>query len=122
MEVLVVSVYVLQFNKPKKMIIGVIIINAVTMPIVWYIFPAILGNIILTYLVVELLVVLIEATFLYLVFSLDITFKTAIILSMIMNIASFMVMPVIILSKPQEQHNTHNDIWGYIHTIKYLFI
>jgi hypothetical protein len=85
---LIVALIFLSFTKiSKKLLLYIVIANLISLPIVWFIFPLFNLNLLLS----EIFAIVFEACFIYLFNKHIISFKKILILSILINIASFMV-------------------------------
>jgi hypothetical protein len=75
---------------PKRILVSVLIANLISLPIVWFVFPLLL-NILLVMLLSEIFAVVFEAYFIHYFNKKRITLKKSFILSIIMNLASFLI-------------------------------
>lgn len=88
---LVVALIFLSIAKiRKKLLLSVLLVNVISLPIVWFIFPFI-GNIILVILLAEIFAFVFEAYFIYYLNKKDISLKKSFILSLLMNLASLII-------------------------------
>jgi len=96
LEILVAYIFLSILKIRKKLLISVLIGNLISLPIVWFIFP-IIGNIILVVLLSEIFAFVFEAFFIYYLNKKDISLGKSFILSLIMNLVSFIVGGIIFI-------------------------
>jgi len=89
-ELLVAFIYLSIARLPKKILLGVLIANLISLPIVWFIFP-VMGIIWLVIVLSELFAVVFEAYFVHYINKEIITLKKSFVLSIMINITSLVV-------------------------------
>jgi hypothetical protein len=94
LELLAAFVFITCTKMSKRILVYVIIANIISVPIVWYIFP-LLKNAVLVTVSSELFAWIFEATFIFITNRQFISFKNALMLSLIMNFVSYSVGEII---------------------------
>jgi hypothetical protein len=96
-ELLVSFFYIKLIKKPARILIWVIVANIISLPIVWFLIPWLLGLIfpgvtpVLLIIICELFAIFFEAYFLYITNKTSLPFKNAIFMSTLMNVSSFLL-------------------------------
>jgi hypothetical protein len=89
-EGLVCAAYGLRFRKPvAALLLSCLVANLVTQPILWLILTTFYQHYLATLFVAEQMIVVIEALLLYLIRFNQLRWQEALILSLVMNLASF---------------------------------
>lgn len=96
LELLTALIFVLASKLTKKMLITVFVANIISLPIVWFFFPLI-KLVPLVILLSEIFAVVFEMYFIYLIHKKTISLKKSFILSILMNLASFVLGGLIFL-------------------------
>jgi hypothetical protein len=78
-------------QKQNRILLTVVLVNIISLPVVWFVLPLIFTDTITYYVVAESFAVLFEGLFIRLLNKNTFTLKNALILSLIMNLASFFV-------------------------------
>jgi hypothetical protein len=91
LELLVALKYLSKNKLPKKILVSILIGNLITLPIVWFIIQLIITKLEIFILLSEIFAIVFEAYFIYYLNKKKITIKKAFILSIIMNLTSWII-------------------------------
>lgn len=95
-EIIVALIFIFITKISKKMLIYVGIVNIISLPLVWFLFPLLSIPPLFIIIIAEVFVILFESIFIYL--SKLLSFKKSFLLSLIMNLASIFIGGFIYLS------------------------
>lgn len=91
LELLVAFVFLSVRKEPRNIMIGVLVANIISLPIVWLVFPYLPLHSLLVILFSEIFAVLFEGYFIYLFTKKTLALVMSMILSLLMNLCSFFI-------------------------------
>ena len=91
LELLVAFVLLSVRKEPRNVMIGVLVANIISLPIVWLVFPYLSLHFLLVILFSEIFAVLFEGYFIYLFTKKTLALVMSMILSLLMNLCSFII-------------------------------
>ena len=91
LELIVASIYISKKQLSKRILLFVLLANLISLPIMWFVFPALLKNTSLFLLISEIFVFLLESLILYYFNKRELNLKQSFLLSFYMNIVSFLI-------------------------------
>lgn len=97
LELLVAFVFVSVKEEPRSILVGVLVANMVSLPIVWLVFPYLPLHFLLVILFSEIFAVLFEGYFIYLFTKKTLSLVMSLILSLLMNLCSFIIGGIIFI-------------------------
>jgi len=97
LELLVAFIFVSVKKEPRSILVGVLVANLVSLPIVWLVFPYLPLHFLLVILFSELFAVLFEGYFIFLFTKKALAPVMSLILSLLMNLCSFIIGGIIFI-------------------------
>lgn len=97
LELLVAFVFVSVKKEPRSILVGVLVANMVSLPIVWLVFPYLPLHFLLVILFSEIFAVLFEGYFIFLFTKKTLALVMSLILSLLMNLCSFIIGGIIFI-------------------------
>ena len=97
LELLVAFVFVSVKKEPRSILVGVLVANMVSLPIVWLVFPYLPFHSLMVILFSEIFAVLFEGYFIFLFTKKTLALVMSLILSLLMNLCSFSIGGIIFI-------------------------
>lgn len=97
LELLVAFIFVLVRKEPRSILVGVLVANMLSLPIIWLVFPYLPFHSLIVILFSEIFAVLFEGYFIFLFTKKTLSPVMSLILSLLMNLCSFIIDGIIFI-------------------------